>query len=277
MAETVRSDDPVEQAADQPAEDGTEDWSLLVLHHLDLARRLARRYTGRGEPLDELIQVARLGLVKAARRYDPGRGSFSSFAIPTILGELRRHFRDRCWAVNVPRRLRDLYVAIQQTSEALGTNLGRAPTVSEIADELGVSQEQIVEAQESGAAYRPWSLQQPATRLADDTAPSMGDTIRSEDEGFALVENREALRHLLPQVPERERRILYLRFYRDRTQAQIGRELGLSQMHVSRLIEQTVSKLRDAVLNDQNVLEWPVARPRSSSRERSARQLEKAS
>ena len=233
---------------------------------MGLAKRLARRYAGRGEPFDDLVQVACLGLVQAARRFDPNVGSsFTSFAIPTILGELRRHFRDRGWTMSVPRPVRDLHVAIQRSTDQLAGVLGRSPTVRELSDELDVSPEQIIEAQESGAAYRPLSLDGPVGRSDDDSTPSLVETMGSDDARYAFIEEREAVNGLLPQVPERERRMLYLRYYRDWTQAQIGRELGMSQMHVSRLLDQTVSKLKEAVLNDQTVIDWPAPRSRSHS------------
>ncbi len=249
----------------------------LVVEHLDLARRLAHRYAGRGEPLEELVQVARLGLVQAAHRFDPERGSFASFAVPTILGELRRHFRDRCWAVQVPRPVRDLYAAVQQANEQLTRSSGRPPTVGELADELDVTREEILEAQESRQAYRALSLDRPVTSVGeDDDGPTLGESIGTVDDDFGFVDDRESVRALLPQVPARERRILYLRFYCDRTQSQIAEELGMSQMHVSRLLSQTLTKLRDAVEGDSNVIEWPPTRTVSKHRS-GVRQQQQAS
>ena len=241
--------------------------SKLVLDHLGLARKLAFRYAGRGEPLDELTQVAMVGLVQAANRFDPERGpSFVSFAVPTILGEIRRHFRDHCWAVHVPRPLHDLYYAVLQANDRLSGTLKRAPSVRELAEELEVSEAEIVEAQESGHAYAALSLDGPASGGDDDESSPLGELLGTEDGGLTHVENREAVRRILAQVPPRERRILLLWFFGERTQAQIAEELGMSQMHVSRLLAMTLLKVRTAILDDQAApIEWPTPRPRQKA------------
>lgn len=235
----------------------------LILQHLGLARGLASRYNGRGEPYDELVQVAMVGLVLAANRFDPERGtSFASYAVPTILGELRRHFRDHCWAVHVPRPLHDLYQDILHSSDRLTAVLGRPATVRDLAADLDVTEDQIVEAQESGHAYSVQSLDSPAPGVDDDTR-TLGDLIGGEDGRLEHVEQREAVRRSFAQVPARERRILMLSFFGERTQAQIAEDLGMSQMHVSRLLAMTIAKIRESVMNDAATpLEWPKPRRR---------------
>ncbi len=261
----VNSVQPRKPTALEAVDGQAADADRLVLDHLGLARKLAFKYSGRGEPVEELIQVAMVGLVQAAHRFDPERGSpFVSYAIPTILGEIRRHFRDHTWAVHIPRPVHDLYHAILQADDRLAGKLQRSPTVRELAAELEVSEEEVIEAQESGSAYRALSLDSP-TGDSDDDGHTLGDLIGGDDTALERVDNREAVRRVLPHVPFRERRILHLRFFKDRTQAQIAEELGMSQMHVSRLLTMTLAKIREAALEEDATgayPQWPTPRTR---------------
>lgn len=219
----------------------------LVTGHLPLARHIARRFANRGEPQDDLVQVAMLGLVNAVDRFDPSRGSdFLSFAVPTIMGEVRRHFRDTSWAVRVPRRLKELHLAIGTASGVLSQELGRAPTPSELAEHLDLSRDEVFEGLEAMTAYRSASLDD---LLAEDSSIPLAATVGTEDEGLELVEQREALQPLLARLPQRERSIVLLRFYGNMTQTQIAERIGVSQMHVSRLLNRTLERLR-AELSD---------------------------
>jgi RNA polymerase sigma-B factor len=215
-----------------------------------LAVHLAQRFQYRGEPFDDLLQVASVGLIKAVDRFDSTRGTaFSSFATPTILGELKRHFRDTTWSVRIPRTLQELRPLLVAASEHLRQELGRAPTVAEIAGRMGVSEDAVLDAMEAANAYSATSLDE--TIDNESGASSVMERLGSLDEGFDLVEARLAAAPLLDALCERDRRILFLRFYRDMTQAEIAREVGISQMHVSRLLTQIISrlnlKLSDAV------------------------------
>ena len=210
-----------------------------------MARRLARKFNGRGENLDDLVQVASLGLIKAIDRYDAGRGiDFPGFAIPTILGELKRHFRDHTWAVRVPRRTQEMRLAINKASSDLSPALGRAPTVAEIATRLGVGEEEVLEGLEGAQAYSSTSLSEPAT--AGGTI-ELVDTLGGEDAGFDLAELRADLGPALAALTERERTIIMLRFYGNQSQTQIAEQIGISQMHVSRLITRSLVRLRKAM------------------------------
>jgi RNA polymerase sigma-B factor len=246
----------------QPA--ASVDVTDLILEHRALAQKLASRYAGRGEPLEELIQVAMVGLVQAATRFDPDRGtSFSSYAVPTILGELRRYFRDHCWAMHIPRPLHDLYQEVLHATERLTGTLGRPPTVKELARDLEVGEDAIIEAQEAGNAYTVRSLDAPTSADSDSDARTPAELLGSDDINLEHVEQREAVRRTLSQVPARERRILLLSFFGERTQAEIATELGMSQMHVSRLLAMTLEKVRTAVMNDDAApIEWPTPRRR---------------
>jgi RNA polymerase sigma-B factor len=218
----------------------------LVERFLPLARQLARRYQHGGEQLDDLIQVASLGLLKAIDRFDPDRETaFSSFAVPTILGELKRHFRDKGWSVRVPRDLQELAVRVERVSDELGRDLGRAPSVAELAEHIGVSAEQVLEAREASAAYRAVSLDRPRDD-DDESDTGMGDSVGIEDPGFGVAEDAATVERLMRVLSEREREVLRLRFAEDLTQSEIGARVGVSQMHVSRLIRHAVAQLRDA-------------------------------
>jgi RNA polymerase sigma-B factor len=218
----------------------------LVERFLPLARQLARRYQRAGEPLDDLIQVASLGLLKAIERFDPARETaFSSFAVPTILGELKRHFRDKGWSVRVPRDLQELAVKVDRVGEDMSRELGRAPTPAEIAERLGANPEQVLEAREAAGAYRAVSLDRP--RNEEDEEGELVDAFGSEDHGFAVAEDAATVERLMRVLSEREREVLRLRFEEDLTQSEIGDIVGVSQMHVSRLIRQSISRLRAEV------------------------------
>ncbi|AGL18062.1 SigB/SigF/SigG family RNA polymerase sigma factor [Actinoplanes sp. N902-109] len=209
---------------------------------LPLARHLAHRYTGRGEPDDDLLQIATLGLIKAIDRFDPSRGiEFVGFAIPTVLGEIRRHFRDRTWSVRVPRRMQELRLAITEASNALTQTLGRSPTVPDIAKHLNITEEEVLEGLEGARAYSARSLSIPVT---EDGSTTLGDTLGETDHDMELAELRVALGPAMATLEERERTILSLRFFGNLTQSEIAERIGVSQMHISRLITRSLAKLR---------------------------------
>jgi RNA polymerase sigma-B factor len=221
----------------------------LVEMHLPLVEHLARRFRNRGEPLDDLVQVGTIGLIKSVDRFDASRGvEFSTYATPTIVGELKRHFRDRGWAIRVPRRLQELRLSLATVTGDLTQELGRAPTIGELSGKLGVKEEEVLEGLESANAYSTLSLDAPDQ--GQDDAPAVVDSLGTEDEALEGVEYREALRPLLSQLPDREKRILLLRFFRGMTQSQIAAEVGISQMHVSRLLSRTLAQLRERLLQD---------------------------
>ncbi|WP_127503433.1 SigB/SigF/SigG family RNA polymerase sigma factor [Actinoplanes solisilvae] len=214
---------------------------------LPFAGRLARRYRGRGESFEDIEQVARLGLVKAIDRYDPERGSFTAYAVITISGEIKRHFRDKTWGVHVPRRVQDLSLEVGHATMAMTGTLSRTPSVGEIAERLGVSSAAVLEAQESSAGYSPSSLNAP---VGGEGAAEFGDLIGDLDGRLELVDDRVTVADLLLRLPPRERRMLAMRFYGNRTQAQIAADMGVSQMHVSRLLSRALAWLREAMLCD---------------------------
>ncbi|MFJ3693964.1 RNA polymerase sigma factor SigF [Streptomyces sp. NPDC090052] len=221
----------------------------LVRMHLPLVEHLARRFRNRGEPLDDLTQVATIGLIKSVDRFDPDRGvEFSTYATPTVVGEIKRHFRDKGWAVRVPRRLQELRLSLTTATAELSQQHGRAPTVHELAERLGISEEEVLEGLESANAYSTLSLDVPDT---DDESPAVADTLGSEDEALEGVEYRESLKPLLEDLPPREKRILLLRFFGNMTQSQIAQEVGISQMHVSRLLARTLAQLRERLLVEE--------------------------
>jgi RNA polymerase sigma-B factor len=216
----------------------------LVEEHAPLAHFLARRFANRGEPVDDLVQVALVGLLKAVERFDPERGlQFSTFATPTILGELKRHFRDRGWAVRVPRRVQELHLQLGRIVAALGQEYGRSPTPAEVADRAGVSEEDVLEAMEAGSLYRLVSLDAPASR-DEDEASELVAVLGEDDPEFARIEHRGELDDLLGVLPARERRIVELRFFAGMTQSEIAERVGVSQMHVSRLLARSLEMLR---------------------------------
>jgi RNA polymerase sigma-B factor len=215
---------------------------------LPFASRLARRYRGRGEPLEDLEQVAKLGLVKAIDRYDPDRGSFTAYAVITISGEIKRHFRDKTWGVHVPRRIQDLSLEVAHASMVLTSALSRVPAAGELAAHLGVSEEIVREAQASAAGYSPASLNAPV--IGGDGVAEFGDLIGDADPELESVDDKITVAALLLRMPVRERRMLAMRYYGNRTQAEIATELGVSQMHVSRLLSRALTWLRKAMLSD---------------------------
>ncbi len=215
----------------------------LVAAHLGLAEYLARRFANRGEPLDDLVQVASLGLLKAVGRFDPTRGvEFSTYATHTIVGELKRHFRDKGWAIRAPRRMQELYLRLGKVVATLGQELGHSPTIAELAAEVEVSEEEVLEALEAGQAYRFASLDAPLS--GESESETLGSRIGADDPEIEDAERRATLSPLLRQLPERERLILHLRFFDGLTQSEIAARLGISQMHVSRLLARSVAQLR---------------------------------
>ena len=223
----------------------------LVERFLPLARQLARRYQRGGEPLDDLVQVASLGLLKAIDRFEPDRETaFSSFAVPTILGELKRHFRDRGWSVRVPRDLQEMSVRVDRVAEELARELGRAPTPDEIGKNIGATTEQVLEAREAAGAYRAVSLDRP--RDDEEEGDGMAETMGVEDPGFGHAEDVATVERLMASLSEREREVLRLRFEEDLTQSEIGARVGVSQMHVSRLIRQAIGRLRETAEEPQD-------------------------
>ena len=233
--------DPTASAAER---DSARD--ALVHLHLPLVEHCARRFRNRGEPFEDLVQVGTIGLIKSVDRFDTERGvEFSTYATPTILGEIKRYFRDKGWAIRVPRRLQELRMQIGATSAELTQSLGRSPTPRELADAIGCTVEDIIEGIESSNAYATLSLD--ASDDAEDGAASMLDAIGVEDEGLEHVEIRESIKPLLEQLAPREKKILLLRFFKNMTQSQIAEEIGVSQMHVSRLLNRTLEQLRSSL------------------------------
>jgi RNA polymerase sigma-B factor len=252
--------DPEYPPSDERAARAHEDRKLLSRYHatgdpvareqlverfLPLARQLARRYQRGGEQLDDLVQVASLGLLNAIDRFDPERETaFSSFAVPTILGELKRHFRDKGWSVRVPRDLQEMAVKVDRVADEMSREIGRAPTPGEIAERTGTTLEQVLEAREASAAYRAVSLDRPRSE-DDEDGDSYADAFGVEDPGFRLAEDSATVDRLMSVLTDREREVLRLRFEEDLTQSEIGQRVGVSQMHVSRLIRQSIARLRD--------------------------------
>ena len=210
---------------------------------LPLAQHLAHRYSGRGEPTDDLLQTAAVGLIKAVDKFDPDRGvDFAGYAIPTIIGELKRHFRDRTWDIRVPRRLQELRLAISEANSTLLQSLGRSPTVTDIAAHLKLTEEEILEGLEGARAYNAVSLSTPTGD--GERATELGDLLGCDDNQYELAELRVALGPALATLEEREQKSLTLRFYGNLTQSQIAEQVGISQMHVSRLLARALTKLR---------------------------------
>ena len=218
--------------------------NALVEEFSWVARHCSRRFADRGEPFDDLVQVGMLGVLKAVTRFDPEHGtSFVSFALPTVLGELRRHFRDATWAVRVPRRLKDLHVEVGATIDFLGTENGRPPTPDQVAEHLGITVEEVLEALDAGAAYRSTPLNMTGER-GDDDEPS-GVLLGIDDPRMAGAEDRVMLREALTSLPPRERRILELRFAEGLSQSEIAEMVGVSQVHVSRLLRKSIRLLQE--------------------------------
>ena len=220
------------------------DRDMVVERFLPLARELARRYQRPDEPFDDLFQVACLGLVNAIERFDLERQvAFSSYAVPTILGEIKRYFRDRTWSVRVPRDLQDRALKVDRAVAELALELHRKPTIDEIVAKVGIDQEDVLEALDASGAYRAISLQVP-WGTDDDSGDTLGDVIGIEEHGFAAAEDRATIDRLMRAITPREREVLRLRFAADLTQAEIGAQVGVSQMQVSRIIRQSISRLR---------------------------------
>ena len=218
----------------------------LAARFVPVARDLASRYRHTNEPLEDLVQVACLGLMKAIDRFEPGRGSrFMSYAVPTMVGELKRHFRDKGWALHVPRELQERVLNVNRASETLSKRLGRSPTTAEIADSLRMSTEAVLEAQEAGTAYDASSLDSPLS-VTEDESGTLLDTLGGDDGGYDFVELSVAVGPTVRALPEREREILRLRFVDDLTQREIGERVGVSQMHVSRLLRRALDKVTAA-------------------------------
>jgi RNA polymerase sigma-B factor len=219
----------------------------LVDQHIGLVEFLARRFRNRGEPLEDLVQVGTIGLLKAIERFDLDREvEFSTYATPTIVGELKRHFRDKGWAVRVPRRLQELHLELSKTVANLGHDLGRSPTVAEIAETAGITEEQVLEGLEIAQAYNFTSLDAPIDS-EDGGSTSFADQLGAEDEHLENLEYRASLAPEMAKLPEREQKIVYLRFFKGLTQSEIADRLGISQMHVSRLLNRTLAQLREAL------------------------------
>jgi RNA polymerase sigma-B factor len=220
----------------------------LVEAHLGLARQVARRFANRGEALDDLTQVATMALLKALDRFDPDRGvKFSTYATSSMTGELKRHFRDHAWAIRVPRSIQELHLATNEAVETLRQRLGRSPNIQEIAEYVGHPEDDVLLAIEAGRAYRIHSLDAPAP--GEDRGIEIGD----EDFGFDEADERHDLSPLLSRLPKRERRILHLRFAEGLTQSEIADRIGLSQMHVSRLLSRSLAELRAMADEDEPV------------------------
>jgi RNA polymerase sigma-B factor len=219
----------------------------LVVRFMPLARQLAARYRHAGEPLDDLVQVACVGLIKAVDRYDPERGSgFTRYAVPTMLGEIKRHFRDRGWSVHVPRATQELVLKVGEALGALPAKLGRSPTPRDVAAAVGASVEEVLEAMEAATAYEAVSLDAPRPGSGEEESWTLAESLSEEDPGFERVEVGETLRGTLEALPARERLILRLRFEEDMTQAEIADLIGVSQMHVSRLLRRSLDRLSAA-------------------------------
>jgi len=219
--------------------------AALIERHLPLVTFMARKFADRGEPLDDLIQVGTIGLIKAIDRFEISKGfEFSTFATPTIVGEIKRHFRDKTWAVRVPRRLQELGASVTKATTELTQKLDRSPTPKEIAKHLGITVDDVAEALESNAAYSTVSLD-----VTSETSTSIGETFGALDEALEGVEYRESLKPLLAQLDDREKRILQMRFFDNLSQSQIATELGISQMHVSRILNKVLIHLREGLIS----------------------------
>jgi RNA polymerase sigma-B factor len=242
MAENIEDDGAVEELFRRlPDQDAR---ARLTERFLPLAEHLAGRFAGRGESRDDLVQVASLGLVHAIDRFDPDRGvRFTTFASVTIVGELRRHFRDKGWSLRVPRGLQEAALLINRTMSSLWQELGRSPTVEEIAVRADLPEDTVLEAMDAVQAYSTASLDVP---VGDEGGASAGDLIGDADPAFAASDEWLQIAPAIAELPARERRILYLRFFKDMTQTEIAHEIGISQMHVSRLLSQSLTRIREA-------------------------------
>jgi RNA polymerase sigma-B factor len=237
----ARADGPDRPSARRPL--SGRERERLVLDHMRLVERIARRYDGRGEEVDDLVQVGMVGLVKAAQRFDPALGTnFTAYAVPTVVGEIRRHFRDRCWGVHMPRGLQERCRLVGRCVDHLRMREGRSPGVPEVARETGLSEEEVLEAMGASLAFRPRSLSAPATGDGEELEIELG----VDDDSFQLAEGRASIADGLRRLPARERVILYLYFDEGLTQTEIARMVGISQMHVSRLIARGLDLVRSS-------------------------------
>lgn len=219
----------------------------LVMSHLNLVRFIANKFKNRGEPIDDLIQVGYLGLLKAIDRFDPSRGlEFTTFATPTIMGEIKRHFRDKGWSVRVPRRLQELSAKVNQATDTLTSQLQRSPTIAEIADYLDATVDEVLEAMESSSAYSSVSLEAPSG-ADDDDIPSVIDRYATEDSDLAFTDDRIIIEEALASFSPRERDVIEMRFLKGMTQIEIAEKLGISQVQVSRLLRRTLKKIQDKI------------------------------
>jgi RNA polymerase sigma-B factor len=225
----------------------------LVVAHLNLVRYLASRFANRGEPLDDLIQVGTLGLIKAIDRFEPQRGlEFTTYATPTIIGEIKRHFRDKGWAIRVPRRLQELNAAVNRTLDTMSVQLGRSPSVAELAQKLNASEEEVIEAHELGQAYAPLSLDVELAGDSEGKAATLMDYLGRDDPDMKLLENKDLLERAFERLDRRERVIVYLRYYENASQSDIARRLQVSQMHVSRLQQRALAKMKDLLVQEES-------------------------
>lgn len=217
----------------------------LVVLHLNLVRYLASRFANRGEALEDLIQVGTLGLIKAIDRFDTGRGvEFTTYATPTVIGEIKRYFRDKGWAVKVPRRLQELNLAVNRKLDSLSTSLGRSPTVNDLATALGATDEEIIEAQELGQVYNLLSLDSELATEGDKKSATLLDYLGADDPELAMLEDKALLERAFAVLDRRERIILYLRYFENVSQSEIAARLNVSQMHVSRLQQRALEKMK---------------------------------
>ncbi|MFD3331286.1 RNA polymerase sigma factor SigF [Streptomyces sp. NPDC058700] len=244
----LRALDTEGAATDSPERTYVRD--TLIELNLPLVRYAAARFRSRNEPMEDIVQVGTIGLIKAIDRFDCERGvEFPTFAMPTVVGEIKRFFRDTSWSVRVPRRLQELRLALTKASDDLAQKLDRSPTVPELAAVLGVSEEDVVDGLAVGNAYTASSLDSPSPE-DDGGEGSLADRLGYEDTALEGVEYRESLKPLLAKLPPRERQIIMLRFFANMTQSQIGEEVGISQMHVSRLLTRTLAQLREGLIGE---------------------------
>lgn len=244
----------------------------IITRCLPLADRIAKRFARRGEPFDDLQQIARMGLLLSINRFDPDNGAdFLAYAIPTMMGEVRRYFRDHTWAMRVPRRLKDLHVRIGAVTPRLTQSLGRTPTATDLAAALDVSREEVVECLVAANAYSLRSIDAPLSDH-DKARPALTDTLGAQDAQLDTITDRESLRPLLATLSERESAVLNLRFFAGMTQSQIADQMGMSQMHVSRILAKTLRRLREGVLDERSgrVHIHPADRSRTTRSQESA-------
>jgi RNA polymerase sigma-B factor len=247
---TTPSTEEVDDLFDRRDDDPAARDALVVVYR-PLAESLARRYRGHGEPLEDLVQVALLGLLNAVDRFDPAKGfPFQAFAVPTILGELKRHFRDRVWTVRVPRSLQENALTVRDVASALSQELGRPPSIDELAERTGLSADEVLEATDALGALAATSLDAP---MGDDEESGLVARLASDDRSLEVAEGWAAIAPHLKKLSERERRIIALRFFEGLSQSRIAEELGISQMHVSRLLARTLEHLRTAMGEDPQV------------------------